>query len=1594
MDADLAGVYSGLVGDWGGVAVTMKRAEWAPDAGMVGEVDDLFERAVDAYRANPNLITEHANHEESIRVGGYSNRTLLELVQNAADAMSGSDEHADGAGRVEIVLDLGHRTLYCANVGRPFSRSGLNTIAHAHLSGKRGDEIGRFGLGFKSVLAVTDSPQVFSRSIAFEFNSPESKAAIAAVDSTVKRLPVLRTATRIDAEAEFTEDPILAELAEWAVTIVRLPLASKLDNLTKEIKEFRSEFLLFVNAVREVKLRIVGAGADFVTSHVSRDLGDGRFRIERPGSDHDVWHVKNEMHAPSAKARAEVGEAVSRDQVKVTVAVPARFARLRVGEFWSYFPLQDRTSASALFNAPWSVNDDRTTLLENNYNREILVTLSEMFVGSLPKISSTDDPAAHLDYMPARGRETHSFGDEILCAFVPQIGVAKSLIPDATGIMRTPGELRPLDFAVGNEVEGRDHEAWIKSPNTGDDVPHWRCYANGQRVTRLRDLFVNSVSSAFSDRRSRDQSKALEHIPKRGVLSWLREWAEGADLGSAAKALDFVLMHPGIDHIGSAKVIPTTDGMRCLRDHSEVFLKRVDDVDIEGASFVDPGFLGLPTVEKKLSGRGFRNLDPLAILHARLARLSREPGDDELARFWDAVLDVPVAQARELVSRDATDRIKVPTCDGRWSLPRQVLDIDGLGESAPHRRLDRSRCVPQVAHEAGVVHTPVSAYSMEDEVHSGEYRQDVLEELNRRRGPGERAIERIEFDRIEGAGPFSVLLLLQEAQAPGRVREKWTVELLRLAEGNDWTCEDLDTAQTHRVDSPVRWAVRRAGLLNSTRGYRAPDKVVSASLVAYQDMLPLFRGERRIEDALSLPRELDQVPADVLREALESTLIPSHVKEHTLTRFVITAGTVAFPDCHPTLIPTRVGRGIEVRRPDTVYVATTAEQDEYLSSRQKPYLLATPDEATLLVEKIGCRRFEDSFSFSVSIEGQQEAEHVVDLYPGLRSMLNVDEVTNVTVAKAVHITKRVTTEGGVEDQSLDQHLEGLTFVVRADLDERRVLENLNETFDLRLTNADLSRVLQASVDHRLEVQREAARAASGDVERLTIFFGDDTLKENLPNGLWQALEDQALVDDSTSVAELFLTVYGSDSIKQLKDQFSIEGHPDVPKYWAGGPSTIAWLRKMGFGAEHAGRRDQRQDNEFVVPGAVRLDPLHTFQEHIGGQLRDVLTLQEANGRALKGMVELPTGAGKTRIATETVLRLFIDGRMDGTVLWIAQSIELCEQAVQTFKTVWRGLGDERPLTIGRLWEGNTVHEPDTEFSVIVATDAKLATLIDAPEYEWLSQASAVFIDEAHRAGGSTFYTGILRWLGVDGHSWERPLVGLSATPFKGNADNGEPTKTLAARFGNRRIKAFEGNAYQELSRLGVLARVRHEVLRGVDVALNPEEQRQVRSTRKLQSGVLDRIGRDQARMRALVNHILQQDRDWSILVFTPSVLSAQVLAATLRYRQVKAKAVSGQTGRQERREVIEKFKKREIQVLTNCDLLIQGFDAPGVQALYIARPTFSPSAYIQMAGRGLRGPANGGKEECLIVDVADNFGAINDILGYRDYEEHWLRRGA
>lgn len=64
-----------------------------------------------------------------------------------------------------------------------------------------------------------------------------------------------------------------------------------------------------------------------------------------------------------------------------------------------------------------------------------------------------------------------------------------------------------------------------------------------------------------------------------------------------------------------------------------------------------------------------------------------------------------------------------------------------------------------------------------------------------------------------------------------------------------------------------------------------------------------------------------------------------------------------------------------------------------------------------------------------------------------------------------------------------------------------------------------------------------------------------------------------------------------------------------------------------------------------------------------------------------------------------------------------------------------------------------------------------------------------------------------------------------------------------------------------------------------------------------------------------------------------------------------------------------------------------------MRALYIARPTFSPNRYVQMVGRGLRGPLNGGTPECLVVNVEDTFTQFDKSLAYTQFDYLWATSG-
>ncbi|MFD5426998.1 sacsin N-terminal ATP-binding-like domain-containing protein [Streptomyces sp. NPDC127084] len=115
---------------------------------------------LDAWGASPARFREDANAEEDLALGGYRDRLVVELAQNAADAAG----RAGVPGRLRLTLRGG--VLVAANTGAPLDATGDESLSTLRASAKRENDqraVGRFGVGFAAVLAVSDEPAVVGR---------------------------------------------------------------------------------------------------------------------------------------------------------------------------------------------------------------------------------------------------------------------------------------------------------------------------------------------------------------------------------------------------------------------------------------------------------------------------------------------------------------------------------------------------------------------------------------------------------------------------------------------------------------------------------------------------------------------------------------------------------------------------------------------------------------------------------------------------------------------------------------------------------------------------------------------------------------------------------------------------------------------------------------------------------------------------------------------------------------------------------------------------------------------------------------------------------------------------------------------------------------------------------------------------------------------------------------------------------------------------------------------------------------------------------------------------------------------------------------
>ncbi len=328
-------------------------------------------------------------------------------------------------------------------------------------------------------------------------------------------------------------------------------------------------------------------------------------------------------------------------------------------------------------------------------------------------------------------------------------------------------------------------------------------------------------------------------------------------------------------------------------------------------------------------------------------------------------------------------------------------------------------------------------------------------------------------------------------------------------------------------------------------------------------------------------------------------------------------------------------------------------------------------------------------------------------------------------------------------------------------------------------------------------------------------------------------------------------------------------------------------------------------------------------------------------------MQLPTGGGKT-IVLSAIIAQSIVSKLKCLVL--AHREELINQAIDKIETI-----TNEP--VGTIKAGI---RPDTSKSIQVASVQTLVRRLDEyPDFD------LIIIDESHHANSPT-YKKILN------HYPNARILGVTATPIrldgKGFRDVfddlicGITTKELIDRGNLSPYKYFGVERSMSVDGL----KKRSGDFRPEDIEnLNPVE---IVANQVLESSQRHLVGKQ-------------------VVIFAVTTSQSAAIAEHLRNNGITAHHLDGNSHSHERKSVMQLFRDKKIQVLSNCALFDEGLDIPSLDGVILARPTASVSRYLQMVGRALR--VSEGKEHAIVIDLAQNY----ERLGMPDEDREWSLDG-
>ena len=324
------------------------------------------------------------------------------------------------------------------------------------------------------------------------------------------------------------------------------------------------------------------------------------------------------------------------------------------------------------------------------------------------------------------------------------------------------------------------------------------------------------------------------------------------------------------------------------------------------------------------------------------------------------------------------------------------------------------------------------------------------------------------------------------------------------------------------------------------------------------------------------------------------------------------------------------------------------------------------------------------------------------------------------------------------------------------------------------------------------------------------------------------------------------------------------------------------------------------------------------------------------------MVQMPTGTGKTYVMA-AVVKWFLDNHDTDEVWIVAHRRELVEQMQQTLDRFCLVYGEKEM-------------EMKAKVRIRVLSIQWLNRHIDELEGAGCTPGLIV-VDEAHHAIADSYQDLFDRYR-------KALKLGMTATPCRMNKKS----------FGKMFEMLLKSPCTNDFILRGYLAPYDYVVIgkySNDQMTVNQLKGRGSDGDYAIKE--MDEKLNIPQTIQRLYDSVKKYADGKKGIVYAIDIVHAQAIAACYNALGMKSVALDSKTPAKMRKEMVEAFRRSEIDCLVNVNLFDEGFDCPDVEFIQMARPTLSLAKYLQMVGRGLRINHDNKDKVCMIIDNVGNY---------------------